>query len=163
VLNALLVNTVDERPGFLAGKLDRRKVVQIPANLLPPWEGAARKLEDADLMHEEQPRAHGIAKPLVSAQDDPSTRPGISGPDIIVELLFGRTVHRPQRVHDESFGAECIGKLVSPQARSRRNSGGGTQRFLHVLLGNLEVRCHVFYRLASADSGENIVQWRSAV
>ena len=114
MLNVSFMNAVDERPGFCTGTRDRLKVVEIPANLDASWESAACELEHADPMDREQSGAHGVAESLVGAEDNPSTRAGVSGPHVIIKPLFGRAVHRPQGMHGDAFGAERIGKLVSP-------------------------------------------------
>jgi hypothetical protein len=113
-LDIPFVNAVDERPRCFAGKLGRLKVVEVPANLEASWKGATCELEHAYAMSREQSRAHRIAEPLVGAEDDPSTRTGLGDPHAIIEPFFGRTVYRPQRVDDETAGAESVGKLVSP-------------------------------------------------
>jgi hypothetical protein len=68
----VLVNAEDEWSRFVAGKQNCLKVVDITANLYLPWEVAARKLEDADLVSHEKPCGDGIAKPLVGTKNDPS-------------------------------------------------------------------------------------------
>lgn len=89
------MNAEDERLGTVTGILNRLNVVDIPANLLRPWKAAAGKLEDADLMSDEQLGGHAVAKPFVSTENDPPTRASVGSPDIIIKLLFSRAVHRP--------------------------------------------------------------------
>jgi hypothetical protein len=40
--------------------------------------------------------------------------PSVGYPHVIIEFLFGCAIHRPQRMHDQTFGAKRIGDLVSP-------------------------------------------------
>jgi hypothetical protein len=110
----VFVDAVEERPGFLlTDVLDALKVIEEPANLEPAWEAATRQLKDSCPMDSKQSGSHVVAEPLVGAQDGPSTHASLGYPYVVAKPLFGSAIHRPEGVHDESLGAECICDLVT--------------------------------------------------